>query len=66
MDSAAAPEKKLSVFHQGILMGRKLSTTFIVGGTLVMLAGLIFLASSLWRHLCFQRRAWPQAVQDSA
>ncbi len=47
VDSPAAPEKKLSVFHQGILMGRKLSTTMIVGGTLLMLAGLIFLASSI-------------------
>lgn len=47
VDSPAVPEKKLSVFHQGILMGRKLSTTVIVGGTLLMLAGLIFLASSI-------------------
>jgi hypothetical protein len=45
--SLAAREKKLSVFQQGILMGRKLSTTMIVGGTLLILAGLTFLAASI-------------------
>jgi hypothetical protein len=45
--SLPAGEKKLSILYEGVLMGQKLSGFLIVVGGLLMIVGLVLLASGL-------------------
>jgi hypothetical protein len=45
--SFPAREKELSIFYEGVLMGQKLSGFLIVVGCLLMIVGLVLLASGL-------------------
>jgi hypothetical protein len=47
VNSLPATKKKLSIFDQGVLMGKKLSTALIVFGVFLMLVGLSLLAAGL-------------------